>query len=203
VDSFGAGMLSGKLSIENVLDQVCGWISKKIMDALSGIGTAIGNFFTQTIPNAISGAIGSINNALAGVGQQVTNWASGLVQGVTDLFCIMDALTESIYAGQRGVRRALEDTTALVFEQIREMTAIGGTVIGLQRGGLVREAGLYYLHPGELVLPEAGIAQVVHMTNYINIYPREVSPRMTDLEKRELAEEISEYIEQEVRRRIR
>ena len=106
-------------------------------------------------------------------------------------------MTSSLKRGMKDVEGVMS-----ISSQVYGMVGIS-YVPSLERGGIIQEEGLYYLHPHEIVIPpNAGIGPTIYMTNYITIQPREVSPRMSDLEKRELANEISRYIEQKLRWRL-
>jgi len=85
----------------------------------------------------------------------------------------------------------------------------------LQRGGLIKETELYSLEAGEVVIPTgAALAgfeptQIVvtapsptyYNTYYITVEARELSPAMTEMEKDELARDLSKRIQEEVERR--
>ena len=223
-----------KIGLGSIIDDIMGFFGQLkdvIVNAFEGLGDWLNknvwqpiqdgwNSLTSTVGGALESAGKTVSDGIAGIGNTIITGVQGFVDAVGNIFCVPHTIINAIYDAISPVKTATRKLGEVMLGEISNVVSKSKNLLGfgmkmnyglgvttapsMQEGGYVRKAGLYFLHPGETVVPagEGRTGPIVYMTNYITIQPREVSPRMSDTEKRELADEISRYIENRLRKRL-
>jgi len=219
-------------SIAHIKDAVSTAISTA-GDVASGIGTAV--------VGAIEGAAKGAGYAIEFVGGAIVGGITGVLDILGSIFCFSHIIPEAIYNAIRPVNKAIDSLETVMVKGIASAVEQSNKIASqfmknietnkqlelgfkaysevlapsLQRGGLIRETGLYSLEAGETVIPTGTALAAFEPTQiivtipsptyynsyYITVEARELSPAMTDMEKDELAKDISKRIQEEVERR--
>ena len=223
-----------KVSIGSMVNDIIGFLGQlggAIVDAFKGLGSWLNDNVWQPIKSGWDSFVSSVGGAFESAGQAAIDGLTSLgntiasgIQGIVDwagsIFCVPHTIINAIYDAIPSVQTATRTLGEAILDEISNVVSKSKNLLGfgmemsyglevttapsMQEGGYVRKAGLYFLHPGETVIPagEGRTGPIVYMTNYITIQPREVSPKMSDIEKRELADEISRYIESRLKKRL-
>jgi len=217
------GMADGMLgSLKHIKDSVSQAISgsieiieggiKIVGDIATGIGTAV--------VIGIAGAASAAGSAVEGLGNIISDGIEGILTGLRNIFCfshiipeaILDAVDPSVKAMSilgdsisstlggsiRDVSKVSEDISSAALSELKNMEElIGNPEIQItSRIGEMIGPGMLTIPTGAAVAP----SPTYYNDFYITISARELSPQMTDAEKRNLADDLSKLVAEKIRR---
>ena len=114
------------------------------------------------------------------------------------------AATIAYTIAQHGLNAALAVTVGLLTMGVglglaaASCASFQASVPSLEFGGVVQREGVYYLHPGEVVVPPSASVSSTHQT--INVYFENRAPISGDIDREELLRDLGVVVADKVRR---
>jgi len=162
------------------------------------LGYSAGNQMSRSIAEGTKGSIAHIKDSVGVIGEVIVDGVEDMLTNLASILCfshiIPEAIEDAMIPSSRAMNTlgsSLENRISDVFATTPELRVTGRFEDLIAKSGTVN-------------IPAMRAVQSPAQTNYnqfyITVQARELSPRMTDAEKRNLAEELSKMIAERTRR---